>query len=487
MGIFDFLSTKPTAPKPSRGVMMSEVAVDHLANGRFQLPEVDEILLKAGKTRQELRKVLADDEVNAAVETRLTALQSVPWRLDPWQDDLVATAIWDMLTPHVGVIITGAFMGRLYGYSVMECVYKRDGGRIVIGEISEKPFEWFEPRRDGTLHYRPGGGASPQLVDTQYKFFLTRYQPTYHNPRGQALLSTLYWPWVMRSQGWRFWAKFLERFGQPFALGKTNDDVDGMAAALVRLVQGGIAAVGESDSVEIVSPGTDGGSFEKFDTAVAKRIQKVVLGQTLTSDVQGGGSFAAAKVQDLVRADRKTADIRLVTQTVQCVINALVDLNFPGAKPPEFILEDGEGLGLERATRDGDLVSKGVLRFTDQYILNNYDLEEGDFVIPAATGPADPMDPTGEDDGEEFAASRFTPDQAALEALARATIRASSSPVPVETIRAAIAEATSPDDLRDRLGKIFATHNPADFAEITERALFAADVMGYAHAEEDAA
>lgn len=47
-----------------------------------------------------------------------------------------------------------------------------------------------------------------------------------------------------------------------------------------------------------------GQAFSVFQSAQDKRIQKVVLGQTLTTDVDGKGSYAAAKVHDSVRADR---------------------------------------------------------------------------------------------------------------------------------------------------------------------------------------
>lgn len=492
MGIFDFFRAAP-AKAPPRAELTTDVAVDYfdeIRTGRlFGLPEADEVLRKAGLTRAELRKVAADDEVDAAVETRLTTLLSVPWRLDPWQGDPVASELWDMVAPHMDTIITGAFSARLYGYSIMEAVYERSGDRIRISRIQEKPFEWFEPQRDGTLLFRPFGGR-PRLVDTSYKFFLSRYRPTYHNPRGQALLSTLYWPWLMRSQGWRFWAKFLERFGSPFTVGKTNGDTSDMAAALVTLVQGGVAAVGQDDSIEVHTPGAAGESFDKFDTAIAKRIQKVVLGQTLTSDVQGGGSFAAAKVQNEVRGDRTTADIRLVTATVQAVINALAALNFPGAEVPQFILEDGEGLALERAERDGKLVQSGVLKLTEQYLLDKYDFEEGDFTIPAEQPPPDmtpgddPMDPT--EDAEQFAAGRFTADQQALEVLGAGAARQAASPIPPEKIREAIDAATSPDDLMTRLGDLFAAYRPEDAEELIARALFAADVMGYSSAQDSA-
>lgn len=83
-----------------------------------------------------------------------------------------------------------------------------------------------------------------------------------------------------------------------------------------------------------------------------KRIQKVILGQTLTTDIAGSGSYAAAKVQDDVREDRLRADVRLIAATVQRLVAALWALNrFPG-EAPTFVMEAGEGLSVERADRD---------------------------------------------------------------------------------------------------------------------------------------
>jgi phage gp29-like protein len=56
-----------------------------------------------------------------------------------------------------------------------------------------------------------------------------------------------------------------------------------------------------------------------------------------TSDVGSSGSYAAAKVHDQVRQDKKHADMRLIQQTVQQLLDTLCDLN--GLPSAEFIME----------------------------------------------------------------------------------------------------------------------------------------------------
>ena len=54
-----------------------------------------------------------------------------------------------------------------------------------------------------------------------------------NNPRGKALMSRVYWLWYFKTNGWRFWAKYLERFGSPLLVGKSNatDQTDMQAFA----------------------------------------------------------------------------------------------------------------------------------------------------------------------------------------------------------------------------------------------------------------
>lgn len=483
------------APKPpTTAGLLNDQAVDDFVDLLLSIPDPDEILASAGKTRADLRSLAADDEIGGALETRVAAVHATQWRLEP-VDGPVTEFVWAELDRHVEALIDGAFPAVAYGYSVIELVYRKDGGRTLIDRAAEKPFDWFAPQRDGSLRYnaRAGGPPTGEPVDTFYKFLLTRRRPTYRQPQGDALLSRLYWPWYLRSQGWRFWARFLERFGAPMLLGKTPGDTKKLAAALAVAVQSASIAVGAEDSVEAISPNTDGGSFDRFHVAVDKRIQKVVLGQTLTTDTQGVGSQALGNVHDLVRKDRRAADLRMIARTVQQAVNALTALNFPAADPPVFAFDTGVDLGADRADRDVKLRQAGV-RFSRQYFLDRYDLEDKHFDVD----PSPPPQPgqgaqasAGRGGPYTFAAAakgrRFTPAQEAVEDLGDAGIERSPQPIPPGDLRRMIAAARDPEDLIDRLSEaVDADLGTSAFRELVERALFAADLMGYSHAADEA-
>lgn len=491
--------------------MLSEVArLDQILSIFGAMPDPDEALRRAGIQRHQLRVVEMDDEITTNLDTRREAVTGTPWRLEG-STARARSHIEAELDPHIEALLRGCFAAVPYGYSVAEVVYaNRPSGRAGIAKVSEKPLEWFIPNDDGVnLRYRDPAVSSAQgePVDPR-KFLLTVRQGSMRNPYGEALLSRCYWPWYFRQHGWKHWMRWVEKYGTPILLGKTSGNADEMARAMAAALSGSVMAVGVGDEVEAVSPGTSGtgtGHFSELDNVLCRRIQKTILGQTLTTDASKGGSFAAAKVADGVRTDRWTADLRLVTRTMQRLVDALHAFSGFGGEAPRFILADDTGLETERANRDAVLVEKVGVRFTPSYIAQAYDLDPADFTMSdptpapappppasqeaAGDGEAPPDAPNPEGDTSEraepasFAAggARFTPVQQGIEdALDALDV---PQPIDPERIRSAVLAARDEADLRARLAKLVPERDPR-FAATLERAQYAAAVLGYVAAEE---
>lgn len=478
---------------PITGHLASAQAVDWLFNQIFQLADPDEVLRRAGISRQHLRALTSDDEITQTLDTRNDALIGTAWRFEtpPGTDQASVDWLWQEWDKHCEGVLRGCMTAVPYGYSVLEAVYELGpDGRVVWADIAEKPFEWFIPRTDGTVLYKSKTNFSGEEVDP-LKFFLTARQQTYRNPYGEALFSRLYWAWFFRQQGWRFWVKWLERFGTPLLIGKGAGDSKVLATALSMAVQDAAIAVGSGVDVQIASAPGGTGHFEQFDAVICRRIQKLILGQTLTSDMpskSGGlGGAGAAKIHDEVRMDKRDADASMCKKTVQKIINAVWVLNGFTGKPPEFVLQDDTGLETERADRDSKLATAKVCGFTKQYLERTYDFEDGDIVEidPNAIKPDPFGDPGGAKPPGKLAAGtvvgpKFTaPQQAIEDQVAKVPMR---SPIAQADIREAIMAARDPNDLAIRLSLLFAGRSLQDFNEALERAMFAADIMGYAHA-----
>ena len=476
--------------------MTGERAVlDRMFTMLGQAPDPDEALRRAGIRREGLRVVEMDDEVTAALDTRREAVVGTPWRFEGgaarWRAEMEAE-----LRPHIETLLRGAFAAVPYGYSVIEVVYRNDGARAGIARAIERPFEWFSPQPDGvTANLRDPAGPPAGVPMDPRKCLLTVRQPTARNPYGEALLSRVYWPWFFRQHGWQYWMRWLERYGTPLLVGKTTGDAQTMANTLAEALAGSALAVGGQDSVEAVQAAAGTTHFADFDAVICRRVQKLILGQTLTTDASSGGSYAAAKVADGVRTDRRNADLRLVSGTVQRLVDALWGFNARAGEAPRFVMADDTGLEVARAERDAILVEKVGVRLTPEYIAERYDLEPGDFTMsdPAqAPAGAGQEGPGGEDDdgpapgqrGDGFGASqarKFTPVQQGIEdGLQSLDIR---EPVSPELIRRAVLAASDEQDLRERLAALVPQAD-SRFQQALERASFAAAVLGYVAAEE---
>lgn len=469
-----------------RNDLFSEKAVQLFTESLFGIADPDIVLRKLGKSRKDLRTLEFDDEIGAALDTRFAAVTGTPWRIEPYETD-AHKFLWNELDAVMRPMLRTLWRAVPYGYSVAEVIYAKRAGRIGIGAVHDKPMEWFRPTRDGALVYLSPDHAqgipvsTGAAIDTQpLKFLLARNDASWVNPYGEALLSRVYWPWFFRSNGWQFWARFLERFGAPLLVGSGPGSPDDLARMLASAVQSGAIATSAETKVDAIAPGNAGEAFKDFSIAVDKRIQKAILGQTLTTDVGSTGSYAAAKVQDDVRDDRRIADTRMVMAVVQRLVDSLWALNrFPG-DPPEFVMQADEGLSLERAERDAKLAQAGA-RFTPEYFVRAYDFERGEIEVEQAAQAAAKFSAPSE--ALQFAPRPMKRQSVAgqddIDAMADDAIAAGVSPVDSDAIREAIEQAGDEDDLMERLGQLAAGLPATEFRTIVERAMFAADVIGY--------
>lgn len=120
--------------------------------------------------------------------------------------------------------------------------------------------------------------------------------------------------------------------------------------------------------------------YEAIITKCEKNIAKVILGQTLTTDIGTSGSYAASNTHQQVREDLIASDVRLCEKTVQEFINKIHSLNFSDCNAPIFKIYDEEQIDQTLAERDNKLKTLGV-KFNKSYIQKAYGLSEEDFEI----------------------------------------------------------------------------------------------------------
>lgn len=474
--------------------------------GQFfgRIADPDDTLRAAGKSRGDLRKMLGEEEISQAIETRRDALLGTPWRLEPY-GSRATRFVWDVIEPHVQTMLSGAFSAVPFGYSVIDPIYEDLGNsRVGLKEVVELPFERYAPQRDGTLKYAQGIDALSGVLP-ESKLIVTRRNPTWLNPYGEALLSRLYWPWFFKTRGVDYWMQWLERWAQPFMVGQTESgenpetqrkNTEEFADYLISAVRGGALVTDKNSSVKFEhGEASNGEQFKSLVMLLNASIQKVILGQTLTSEMpaSGGGSRAAAQVHDLVRQDKRNADIRTCHNSPQAIVNTLWSANaFPGPAPT-FVQADNTGLEEARAARDKILKDAGIVQaYTRKYVISRYDYEDSDIVMAedAPTTPVGAPAPANASivpirAGIEFATSNpqaaLTDDQIALDNTMAKTIDIADAQFDRTLILSAIRAASDAKDLRKRLSILFHGADQSALEVLAMRATNAAELMGWAN------
>jgi phage gp29-like protein len=271
--------------------------------------------------------VASDNQIQSEFAKRKGAVigdtvSMVPWNKKDPADVAAKDACWSLVDEDPFRDATNWMLNAtLWPVAVAEKVYRFSGGRYTLAAVVPVHFQLLD-FRTGTL----------RIFDVDED---GRPQPTSHDPdparyivhRGHLLpipdqwggpmRSILFW-WLLRTMSRQWWADLLERFGVPFLKGKYSDD-PGRAVlerAFRMAVRLGAIVVSKGTEVEVVqaTASDSSNSHERFIELCNREISKLIVGQTLSSNVQATGmGEGTANLQGAVRDDLRKMDARLLS------------------------------------------------------------------------------------------------------------------------------------------------------------------------------
>lgn len=358
------------------------------------LPDPDTLLAQSGISIEDIRQLSFDSHVFAAIQQRVTGITSLRWQVKKKYADgepsrfiteILEQLDLDRLIPQ---ILDAVFLG----YSVMEIVWKREDGKMVPCSVEQKPQEWFYFDEKNQLRYTEDS-RSDGFVLPEYKFLLAQNQASYNNPYGEKVLSRCYWPVQFKKNGYKFWVTFVERYGMPFLAarqpkGYSQADTQKLLEALEKMMQDTYGVLPDDSSVEFIQGSANANSevYTRFLNFCNTEISKSILSQTLTTEVQERGTYAAAKTHQNMLHHILLGDKRLVERTVNCLIRMIWELNFGSSQMdalPVFEMFSEDDSNKVLAERDRLLRKQGVL-FTKDYYCRTYNLRADDFDLRKA-------------------------------------------------------------------------------------------------------
>jgi phage gp29-like protein len=372
-----------------------------------QLPDPDPILRKRGDDARVLAELSADDQVTTAMLSRKNRVLNAPQygfragapdgeTATPEAENVYARFMRDLERLNMRSLISGILDAPFYGMAPLEIIWKLGGdGWWHIVDIIARPYHWFAFDMDNQPIFRGENvfGAINAETLPAGKFVIVTHHATFDNPYGLRLLSRCLWPVAFKRGGLEFYAKFVERHGMPWVVGKATSgagekDKRNMAADLARMVRDCVAAIPAGASVELLAPAnTSELLHERFIARQDKSISKLLMGQTLTVEMEGkNNSQAAATTHADTAEGLADADKAMVADAMNEIAWLYTQCNASrGVFAPLFSYEEPEDLSA-RADLDKKLYDMEV-RWLPEHFTDNYNLKPSEFTMLAQAAP----------------------------------------------------------------------------------------------------
>ena len=373
---------KRKVPQSEFEAIFQRMDFEQFFNSVRNLWSPSELIKKMGGY-ENLYLLYKDHDIYASIDKRVAALLNTEMQIEG-PDEALVKFFEEQLRPHERQLKQDFWWAIYNGWCVEQIIYDEDRSGKVVG-FQREDFWRFEPQKD-LIHVK-----LVQSNNTQWrnqilpygKFVLTTNNGTSSNPYGDAMAERLILPYIFKCNGWDLWQDFAKRFANGFMHGKIEDmsQASAMRSALEKAGKSSIFVTDKNTELNLISPNRDSSIYSTIDDKTVRAIQKVILGETQSSDMAERGSSGSAGVQNEVRQEKTWADIDLVSKSMNEIIRQIGDVNgFDQASLPKVTLSWDPDFSIEQAARDQSLYGMGV-RFTEQYYRKTYGLKEDDFEI----------------------------------------------------------------------------------------------------------
>lgn len=370
------------------------------------LPDPDPVLRKRGDEASVLADLSADDQVTTAMLSRKNRVLNCPhftFRAgapegetpSPEAEALHRRFAQDLERANLRTIISSILDAPFYGFAPLELIWRRGENWWHLADVVARPSLWFgfDNRNNPVFVGAYGLACAEPRPLPAGKFVIVQHHASYDNPYGLRLLSRCLWPVAFKRGGLQFYARFVERHGMPWVVGEAPSQAERlekreMARDLARMVQDAVAVIPHGAKVELQSAGqTQGALHEAYLSRQDRAISKILMGQTLTVEMEGKNSQAAAETHKDVADDLADADKAMVSDAWNEIAWLYAQANAgPGVLAPLAGYEEPEDLNT-RADLDKKLTEIGVV-FTAEHFTENYGLKESEFTVRPPTLPA---------------------------------------------------------------------------------------------------
>jgi len=361
-----------------------------------------------------------DTHIKSQLNTRYLAVTGKPWEIKEASDDPldmeIAYAVRegikyiDRFRTGIRDLLDAIAKGWASGEVMWEWVNTEnsDGGaveRVYPWAIKARPQIKFtmDEQENFRLITKTNRVKGEPIPDRKFIFHRL---PEQGSLLRAGVLRTLLWIFLFKNYTIKDWVSFVEVYGQPYRVGKYpvgagEEYKDVLTQAVIGIATDAGAVIPQNMEIEFKEVNRTGSvqAYEKFAGFCNAEISKIILGQTLTSDVGrgGGGAFALGKVHADVRQDILEADCVDLEETLNSTLVVwITEFNFgKQVRYPEFKIfcEPEEDLKTLAETHKAVIVDMG-LPVAKDFLYEKYNIPrpaEGEELLEIPTGGGDPL------------------------------------------------------------------------------------------------
>ncbi|MBN8955715.1 MAG: DUF935 domain-containing protein [Rhizobiales bacterium] len=384
------------------------------------------------------------------------------------------------------------------GISYTEIIWDTSAGQWQPARLEWRDPRWFRPAHaDGrTPLLRSEDGDKPLPA---CKFITAALRAKSGLPLRSGIARLATWSWMFKAFTMRDWAIFAQTFGQPVRVGKypagtIDKDKDTLFRAVANIAGDCAAIIPESMLIEFVESANVGQGHQLYKERcdwLDQQVSKAVLGQTATTDAVTGG-LGSGKEHRQVQEDIERADAKALAAILnRDLVRPWIDLEYgPQQKYPKLKIGRAEQRDITTTVAAVEkLVGMGLrVQASDMRdLVGLADPDAGAEVLTASQ----PTSPFGGVGGSLFGAPAST----AMTMHARTYARAEDDDVDaiastaeklvapaadalIDTIRNAVDEAGSFEDLQAALQGLKAKMPTAELAQLMRIAMVMAELAG---------
>ncbi len=442
-----------------------------------------------------------DAHLASLMQTRKSAVLGLDWEILPASDDdqdkKIAEFVGDILynLDDLGDAFFDLLDAIGKGFGAVEIMWAIRGGQAVIDGLKWRHQKKFTYGDRDDLRLLTDEEMVRGIELPPNKFIIHNHKARSGHPSRAGVFRTCVWMYLFKNYTVKDWVAFCEVYGMPLRLGKYEagagkEDKEALAQAVMQIGTDAAAIISKSTEIDFVEAvNANGIVFEKLANFCDNAMSKAVLGQTLTSQVGDAGSYAAAKVHDLVRQDILESDCNALSRTVgRDLIRPLVLFNFgPVKRFPWLKLKYERPEDQKQQSEIYKTLGEAGLRIPSEHVYEK-------FGIPQPTAGQEIMTPLGQGaqplpllpnkhlllalaQGDQ---NPIVTGQRVIDRLADANLAAGMPlfATLMEPIMKIIQEAGSLEELRDSLLAAYPDMDTSKLEEHVAQAIFLADLYG---------